>query len=70
MGGRASAKSKNHWNAQNYDRINLMLPKGMKERIRILAEARGESVNGFIKRAIEARLVMDCPSDDEQSNEW
>ena len=67
MGGRASAKSKNQWNAQNYDRINLMLPKGMKERIRVLAEARGESVNGFIKRAIEAQLALDCPPADEQS---
>ena len=67
MGGRASAKSKNQWNSQNYDRINLMLPKGMKERVRVLAEARGESVNGFIKRAIEAQLALDCPPADEQS---
>ena len=53
MGGRASAASKNAWNARNYDRINLTVPKGQKETIKNHAEARGESVNGFINRAID-----------------
>ncbi len=52
MGGRASAASKNKWIAKAYDRINLTVPKGDKDIIQAHAEARGESVNGFIKRAI------------------
>lgn len=35
-----------------YDRINLTVPKGQKEIIKAYAEAHGESVNGFIQRAI------------------
>lgn len=59
MGGKASAKSKNAWNAKNYDRVNLMLPKGSKDDIKAHAEARNESVNGFIKRAISETMERD-----------
>lgn len=48
MGGKASTASKNKWNAKTYDRINLTVKKGQKEVIQAHAEARGESVNGFI----------------------
>ena len=34
------------------DEIKIRLPKGEKEKIRAYAESRGESVNGFIARAI------------------
>jgi predicted HicB family RNase H-like nuclease len=43
----------NQFNAQAYDRINLTVPKGEKARIKAHAEARGESVNGYINRLIE-----------------
>ena len=43
---------KNHWQKENVDRINLTTPKGKKEIIKAHAEARRESVNGFINRAI------------------
>lgn len=56
MGGRASAASKNAWNAKAYDRIGLMVPKGRKEEIKAYAESCGESVNGFINRLIEQEL--------------
>ena len=38
--------------AANYDRINLTVPKGRKEEIQAFAAQTGESVNGFINRAI------------------
>ena len=38
--------------AANYDRINLTVPKGRKEEIQAFATQTGESVNGFINRAI------------------
>lgn len=59
MGGRASAASKNKWNAKAYDRINLTVPKGRKELIKAYAEGRGESVNGFIGRAISETMERD-----------
>lgn len=40
----------------HYDRMELNLPKGYKERILEVAKARGESVNGYIKRLIDADL--------------
>ena len=59
MGGKASAKSKNDWIAKAYDRINLTLPKGQKDIIKAHAEGRGESVNGFISRAIDNQMEQD-----------
>lgn len=45
--------------ASNYDRINLTVPKGAKESIKSHAESRGESVNGFINRAINETIERD-----------
>ena len=42
-----------------YDRINLAVPKGEKDKIKSHAESRGESVNGFIKRAIDETMERD-----------
>lgn len=39
-----------------YDRINLTVPKGQKERIRAGAAVTGESTNAFINRLINAEL--------------
>lgn len=44
---------------ENYDRIEVKVPKGQKEIIRAHAEARGESVNGFIGRAIDNQMEAD-----------
>ena len=49
---KAQQKAVNKYMAANYDRINLTVPKGQKEVIQAHAEANGESVNGFINRAI------------------
>lgn len=59
MGGRTSAASKNKWMAKAYDRVNLTMPKGQKAEIQAHAEARGESVNGFINRAISETMERD-----------
>ena len=44
----------------NYDRINVTFPKGQKEVITAAAEAAGESVNGYIKKAVEQRMQRDA----------
>lgn len=59
MGGKTSAKSKNTWISKTYDRINLTVPKGKKNTIQAHAEARSESVNGFINRAISETMERD-----------
>ena len=43
----------------NYDRLDLTVQKGQKEIIKAHAEARGESVNGFINRAISETIERD-----------
>ena len=59
MGGKTSAKSKNTWISKTYDRINLTVAKGKKDTIQNHAEAQGESVNGFINRAIDETMERD-----------
>lgn len=53
------AKWQNDYIAKAYDRINLTVPKGEKEKIRAHAESRGESVNAFIARAIAEAIERD-----------
>ena len=51
-----STKYKNDFAKENYDRINLVMPKGRKEIIKKTAKAKGQSVNEFINLAIEEKL--------------
>lgn len=53
------AKWQNEYITRKYDRVNLTVPKGMKEKLQAHAEARGESVNGFINRAINQVMASD-----------
>lgn len=50
---------KNTWQRENVDRVNLTMPKGRKAIIQAHAEARSESVNGFINRAILEAMERD-----------
>ena len=59
MGGKTSAKSINKYMAKAYDRINLIVAKGDKDTIKAHAESMGESVNGFINRAIAEAMERD-----------
>lgn len=55
--GKTSAAVKNRYNNKTYDRINLVIPKGQKDIIKAYAESHGESVNGFIQRAIKEAMT-------------
>lgn len=57
--GTARTRANNKWNAKAYDRINLTVDKGKKETIKNHAESMGESVNGFINRAINEAMERD-----------
>lgn len=58
--GTARTRAQNKFIAKAYDRVNLTMPKGKKETIQVHAEARGESVNGFINRAIDQTMERDA----------
>ena len=57
---KAQQRAVNKYMKENYDRVNLTIPKGRKEQIKAHAEARGESVNGFITRAIDETIERDA----------
>lgn len=56
---KAQQKAVNKYMASNYDRINLTVPKGQKDEIKAHADSMGESVNGFINRAINQTMKTD-----------
>ena len=56
MATKTSAAVKNKWNKENYDRIEIIVPKGKKELIKAAADTAGESVNTFINKAIDDRM--------------
>ena len=43
----------NQFNKENYDRIEIIVPKGQKAVIKAKAKAAGLSVSEYINRAIE-----------------
>ncbi len=49
---KAHIKATNKYIAKAYDRVNLTLPKGDKERIRAYAEDKGLSLNAYINKLI------------------
>ncbi len=44
---------------ENYDRIELTAPKGRKETLQSHAKNKGESLNGFVNRAIDEQMTRD-----------
>lgn len=49
----------NRYDAKANDRINLMVKKGKKDQIKEYAEAQGDTVNGFINKAIDEKMARD-----------
>lgn len=56
---KAQQKATNKYKKTNYDRMELVVPKGQKDTIKSHAAACGESVNGFIGRAIKEAIARD-----------
>lgn len=54
-GQRAVAK----YMKNNYDEIKIRVPKGKKDKIKAHATERGESLNGFVNRAIDETIERD-----------
>lgn len=57
---KAQQKAVHKYVKNNYDRIELTVkPKGKKEKIKFYASKNGESLNGFINRAIDEAMERD-----------
>lgn len=61
--GKTSSAVKDKYNAKAYEEIKVRVFKGQKDKIKAHAESRGESVNGFIARAIENQMERDEQQD-------
>lgn len=57
--GKTSSKVKDRYNAKVYDEIKIRVSKGQKDEIKAHAESKGESLNGFINRAIGETIEKD-----------
>lgn len=55
----AQNKATQKYIKNNYDSVMIRMPKGKKEQIKAHAETKGESLNGFVNRAIDEAMESD-----------
>lgn len=64
---KAQQRAVSKYMKENYDVYQIRMPKGKKEVIKAHAESRGESVNGFVNRAIDETMERDSgPTEGEK----
>ena len=56
---KTNAQIKNDYAKKAYDRVGVLFKKGFKAEIQSHAETQGESVNGFINRAVRETMERD-----------
>ena len=56
---KAQQKAVSKYMKANYDVYQIRMPKGKKNAIKAHADGLGESVNGFINRAIDETIASD-----------
>ncbi|MDL2318241.1 hypothetical protein LJC74_04015 [Eubacteriales bacterium OttesenSCG-928-A19] len=60
---------KRAYNEKAYDRLAVTIPKGHKATVQTAAEQEGESINGYVNKAVLARMGLEewpeAPSSDE-----
>lgn len=64
---KASQRAVNKYMKENYDRVNLTMPKGKKDTVQLHASQHGESVNAFINRAIDEAMERDNAQGDNDN---
>lgn len=62
---KAQQKAVHKYVKNNYDRMELTVPKGRKEEIKAFAAAQGETVNSFINRLINEAMGIDKTEESE-----
>ncbi len=69
---KAQQKAVQKYIKNNYDRVNLTLYKGYKDKIKKHADKQGETVNSFINRAIAETMEREgepLPAHEKAENE-
>lgn len=56
---KTSSAVKNRYNAKAYDQLPIRVKKGKKSDLQAYVAQRGESLNGFVNRAIEEAIERD-----------
>ena len=56
---KAQIAANRRYNAKAYDRLEISVKKGEKDTLKTHAESRGESLNGFVNRAIAETMERD-----------
>ena len=56
---KAQQKAVAKYMKNNYDEIKVRFEKGKREIIKAAAEQAGESLNGYIKKAVDQRMERD-----------
>lgn len=57
--GPAATAAKNKYRNNNYDRMELAVPKGMKKEIERAAQAQGLSKNAYVAEAVKEKYKRD-----------
>ena len=66
---KAQQKAVTKYVKSKYDRFGLTMPKGNLDKIKAHAETHGESVNGFIGRAIDETMERDAGTPTEATEQ-
>lgn len=61
---KAQQKAVAKYMKNNYDEIKVRVEKGKREIIKAAATAVGESVNGYIKKAVDQRMEREAANND------
>lgn len=62
---RIKANRKYH---EKFDDIKVRVPRGKRQEWQDYATARGESLNGFIRRAVEETMYRDAAEAEQEKN--
>lgn len=54
----ARIQANNRYNSKAYDRINIAVPKGLKQAIEAHAKSKGETVNSLVNGLIRADMGL------------
>ncbi len=49
-------KYNNDFNKNNYDRLNIVVPKGQKQVIQDFAKSKGKSLNAFVYELVQKEI--------------
>ena len=56
----AQAKAAKKYLKESVEDIRIRVPKGQKDIIKAAAESAGESLNTYVRNAIDQRMEQDC----------